>query len=165
MLKASSDLTLPDDSQICFEYEVTPNNSIYYTDSIIIKEIFTLYHCDPVFPGPDVSITESYGLGGSALEIDIQSLETSRCAKTIFEYEFYQDGSRLSDANGFLTITDSPTTRSAKLSFYSTDPAKEGTWGFVIKEVDDGNKDDGVLSTDEHTISITIEVTQCSPDW
>ena len=75
-----------------------------------------------------MSISESYGLGGAALEIDIQSLETSRCAKTKFEYEFYQDASLVSDATDFVTITDSPTTRSAKLSFYSTDPAKEGTW-------------------------------------
>ena len=121
-------MTLPDDSQICFEYEVTPNNSIYYTDTILIKEIFTLYHCDPVFPGPDVTMTESYGLGGTTLEVDIQSLETSRCAKTKFEHEYYLDGSLVSDATDFVTITDSPTTRSAKLSFYSTDTAKEGTW-------------------------------------
>ena len=127
-LKASSDLTLPDNSQICIEYEVAPNNSIYYTDSIIIKEIFTFYHCNPVFPGPDASITESYGLGGTALEIEIESLETSRCAKTKFEYEFYQDDSLVSDATDFVTITESPTTRSATLSFYSNDIAKEGTW-------------------------------------
>ena len=112
-----------------------------------------------------MSITESYGLGGAVLEIDIQSLETSRCAKTKFEYEFYQDSSLVSDATDFITITDSPTTRSAKLSFYSTDPAKEGTWEIIIKEVDDGNKIDDVLSTDEHTITIDLEVTQCTPDW
>ena len=87
-----------------------------------------------------MTITESYGLGGSALEIDIESLETSRCAKTTFQYEFYQDGSLVSDATDFVTITDSPTTRSATLSFYSTDIAKEGTWQIVIKEVDDGDK-------------------------
>ena len=29
--------------------------------------------------------------------------------------------------------------------------------------MDDGNKDDGVLSTDEHTITIDLEVTQCTP--
>ena len=89
---AQSDLELPDDSQICFQIEVTPEfndepqPSQYYTNTIIIPTIWTFYHCDPdLSAGNQYPGDQYYTLGESALEIEYESVETSRCAKTEFK--------------------------------------------------------------------------------
>ena len=107
--------------------------SDYYTNSITIQTIVSFYHCDPVFSAVENKPGDQYyTLGDTALEVEYQSLETSRCAKTAFDEHWIikggVNGSTYYEYADFISIVDSPTTRSQMLSIYTTDVALVDSW-------------------------------------
>ena len=76
-------------------------------------------------------------------------------------------GSSIDSYSDFASFVDSPETRSQTMSIYTTDVSILDVYYFILKEVDDGNKDPNGSGRSDDTayVIFNLYIQACTPDW